>query len=230
VQIQRNVHAGCYRNAHAAADMGPYPIADGERSITDQYLLAIRAARRSIYLENQALPVVEIARALEEALKRGVQVVLLVPGEPEGYRPEWRKRPEGKALFDQLEALGKYENFTLTGIAGPTNPGGRAYVYVHAKIMLIDDAWATIGSCNLHANSLFGHSELNAAIWDADTVRALRRKLLMEHLGEDTEPLTDSEAMQHYRRIARENAAKWQAGNFDWRGIACSLNPETYGL
>jgi cardiolipin synthase len=229
VQVQRNIHAGCYRNAHAAPDISPYPIANGERSITDQYLLAIKAARRSIYLENQALPVVEIARELEEALKRGVHVVLLVPGKPEGYRPEWRQRPEGKALFDQLEALGRYENFTFTAIAGPTNSGGRVYVYVHAKIMLVDDAWATIGSCNLHANSLFGHSELNAAIWDADAVRALRCQLLLEHLGEDTQHLTDSQAMQRYQHIARENAAKWQVGDFDWQGIACNLNSATYG-
>jgi len=223
------VHAGCYRDPHAAPDSSPYPIADGERSITDQYLLAIKAARRSIYLENQALPVPEITSELEQALKRGVHVVLLVPSEPEEYLSEWRLRPERKAIFEQLEALVRYENFTLTGISGQTRSGGRAYVYVHAKIMLVDDAWATIGSCNLHSNSLFGHSEMNAAVWDRDVVQALRCQLLLEHLGQDTQHLDSSSAMQLYQRIARENTARWRAGDFDWQGLACSLNPTTYG-
>ena len=229
VQIQRNIHAGCYRDSRAAPNSLPYPIADGERSITDQYLVAIKAARRSIYLENQALPVPEITSELEQALKRGVHVVLLVPGVPEEYLSEWRRRPERKAIFDQLEALGRYENFTLTGIAGPTRLGDREYVYVHAKIMLVDDVWATIGSCNLHSNSLFGHSEMNAAVWDPEVVQALRCQLLLEHLGHDTQHLDDSLAMQLYQRIARENAARWEAGDFEWHGLACSLNPATYG-
>ncbi|WP_158905993.1 phosphatidylserine/phosphatidylglycerophosphate/cardiolipin synthase family protein [Burkholderia sp. L27(2015)] len=229
VQIQRNIHAGCYRDAHAAPDSPPYPIADGERSITDQYLVAIKAARRSIYLENQALPVPEITGELEQALKRGVHVVLLVPGVPEEYLSEWRRRPERKAFFDPLEALGRYENFTLTGIAGRTRFGDREYVYVHAKIMLVDDVWATIGSCNLHSNSLFGHSEMNATVWDPDVVQALRCQLLREHLGQDTQQLDDLSAMQLYQRIARENAARWEASDFEWQGLACSLNPATYG-
>jgi cardiolipin synthase len=229
VQIQRNIHADCYGDAHAAPDSEAYPIARGERSITDQYLLAIQAARRSIYLENQALPVPAIASALENALKRGVNVVLLVPGEPEEHVAQWRRRPESKTFFDQIEALGRYANFTLAGIAGPTRAGGRRYIYVHAKLMLLDDAWMTIGSCNLHANSLFGHSEMNATVWDPDAVRALRCQLFLEHLGEDTNHLDDVSALQLYQRIARQNDARWRAGDCNWSGLACSLNPEMYG-
>jgi len=229
VQIQRNVHAGCYGDPHAAPGSAAYYIVGGERSITHQYLLAINAARRTIYLENQALPVPEIAFALEDALQRGVQVVLLVPGEPEEYLGLWRQRPERKPFFDRLESLGQYQHFTLTGIAGQTQSGARAYVYVHAKIMLVDDEWATIGSCNLHANSLCGHSEMNAAVWDRDVVRALRCQLLLEHLGQDTGHLDDRSALQLYQRIANENGARWQAGNVDWQGLACSLDPATYG-
>ena len=229
VQIQRNVHAGCYGDPHAAPGSAAHYIVGGERSITHQYLLAINAARRTIYLENQALPVPEIALALEDALERGVQVVLLVSGEPEEYLGLWRQRPERKPFFDRLEALGQYEHFTLTGIAGQTQSGARAYVYVHAKIMLVDDEWATIGSCNLHANSLFGHSEMNATVWDRDVVRALRCQLLLEHLGQDTGHLDDRPALQLYQHIAYENAARWQAGNGGWQGLACSLDPVTYG-
>jgi phosphatidylserine/phosphatidylglycerophosphate/cardiolipin synthase-like enzyme len=171
-----------------------------------------------------------IAGALENALKRGVFVVLLVPGEPEPYVAQWRQNPERAAFFEQIEALGRHENFTLAALAGPTQTDGRRYVYVHAKLMLIDDVWATIGSCNLHANSLYGHSEMNASVWDSNAVKALRCQLFLEHLGQDTCHLDDRSAVQLYQSIAYRNDSRWRDGNDDWDGsIACSLKPQAYG-
>jgi cardiolipin synthase len=145
VQIQRNVHAGRYNDSHPTPGGLPYDIATGERTIFDQYNQAIYAARSSIYIENQALPIPEIAASLEKALKRGVDVVVLVPAEPEEYVRAARRNRDRKGFFAHIEALGDYENFTLVGIAGPNGQGGCSNIYVHAKIMLVDDAWATIG-------------------------------------------------------------------------------------
>jgi phosphatidylserine/phosphatidylglycerophosphate/cardiolipin synthase-like enzyme len=229
VQIQRNVHAGRYRERHATPAGLPYDIEAGERSITGQYLVAIKAARESIYIENQALPVPAIAYEIEQALKRGVQVVLLVPGEPEDHIGMWRKEAGRRPFFEQIEKLGQYDTFTLAGIAAPTRDGERSHVYVHAKIMLVDDEWATIGSCNLHANSLFGHSEMNAAIWDPAWVSALRCELLREHLDEDTAQMNSSTALQRFRQIARDNDARRQVGKRDWQGLAFDIDPRQYG-
>src|SRR6476619_7525750 len=93
-------------------------------------------------------------------LKRRVEVVILVPADPETHVRAARRNPERKPLFHQVAALGRYERFALVGIAANNATGGRNNIYVHGKIMLIDDAWATIGSCNLHANSLFGSTEM----------------------------------------------------------------------
>jgi hypothetical protein len=41
----------------------------GERTIFDQYLHAIGAAKEAIYIENQAIPIPPVADAIEEALK-----------------------------------------------------------------------------------------------------------------------------------------------------------------
>ena len=117
VQIQRTVHAGCYSDGQPTPGGQMYDIAGGERSIFDQYKQAIDAARSSIYIENQALPVPEIAVRLEQALKRGVDVVILVPAEPEDYVRAARLNPARKGFFDQLGALGQYEKFELVGIA-----------------------------------------------------------------------------------------------------------------
>jgi phosphatidylserine/phosphatidylglycerophosphate/cardiolipin synthase-like enzyme len=229
VQIQRMVHAGRYSDAHPSPEALPYDVASGERSILAQYHQAIGAARGSIYIENQAIPIPEVAASLEQALKRGVEIVLLVPADPEEGVRAARKNPQRKALFDCLVALGRYQNFTLVGIAGPNAQASRSNVYVHAKIMLIDDAWATIGSCNLHHNSLTGHSEMNASIWDAEVTRSLRCELLAEHLGRDTTGIDDRAALRLYREIARANRRRRDANDFRWQGLAFSLDPAMYG-
>jgi phosphatidylserine/phosphatidylglycerophosphate/cardiolipin synthase-like enzyme len=164
-----------------------------------------------------------------EALVRGVQIVVLLPADPDEWVKAARGRPERKDFFDKFAALGRFDNFSLVGIASNDAEGTRASIYVHAKLMLVDDAWATIGSCNLHRNSLFGHTELNAAFWDPEHVRSLRCRLLAEHLGCDTGHLDDREALMLYRRIAVENARKRQLGRNDWDGLAFRLDPAAYG-
>ena len=86
-----------------------------------------------------------------------------------------------------------------------------------------------IGSCNLHAFSLTGNTEMNAAIWDPKVVRALRCELLAEHLDRDTAGIDDRAALRLYGEIARENRRRREAGDRKWQGLAFSLDPSTYG-
>ena len=48
---------------------------------------------------------------------------------------------------------------------------------------------------------------MNVSVWDADFVRALRGKLLDEHLAADTRGITMRAAMALYRDTALANAA-----------------------
>jgi phosphatidylserine/phosphatidylglycerophosphate/cardiolipin synthase-like enzyme len=230
-QIQRNLHAGLYRDGHPTPGGEAYDIAAGERTIFEQYRRAIDAARRTIYIENQAVPTPAIARGIEAALRRGVDVVALVPAEPEGHVRQGRRDPdpEWRAFFAQIAALGRYENFTLAGIAARDGLGSRRNVYVHGKAMLIDDDWATIGSCNLHWHSMNGNSEMNVSFRDPATVKALRCQLLAEHLDRDTAHLDDRAALRLYREVAKENRRKRDSGDVDWQGLAFRLDPARYG-
>jgi cardiolipin synthase len=229
VQIQRNIHSERYTDGRASPDFVPYNIYAGERTIFDQYLIAINASREAIYIENQAIPIPPIAATLEHALRRGVDVVVLVPAEPQDHIRAARRNRDRQLLFDQVARLGTYEHFSLVGIGARNVDGGRSNIYVHSKIMLIDDAWATIGSCNLHSNSLFGHSEMNASIWDDAIVRDLRCALLSEHLGQDTGHLDARAALRLYRDIAERNRRRRDAGDSNWQGLACRLDPACYG-
>jgi cardiolipin synthase A/B len=176
-------------------------------------------------MENQYVDVPEIVDCLHQALKRGVDVVLLMPAEPDvGLQIS----PERRALLKARSELGSYEGFMLAGIAGLGADGRRKPVYVHAKLMLVDDQWATVGSCNLHRFSLFGNGEMNVAFSDPDTVRAFRCELLREHLDQDTFGMDDRRALHLFRKIARENRGKFDADEHAWQGLAFELDLATY--
>jgi phosphatidylserine/phosphatidylglycerophosphate/cardiolipin synthase-like enzyme len=227
VQIQRTVRRDRYRNGHAAPGGRPFEIESGELSIVDQYRQAIEAAERTIYVEDQAIGSPEIVDRLHGALERGVDVTFLVPIDVNQEMAAGRDRAESKAFFDSLGALGDHEHFLLAGIATHGSDATYQNVYVHAKIALIDDAWCTIGSANIGARSFYGDTELNASIWHADTVRALRVELLSEHLGRRTGELDDRKAFAHYREVARANTLRRERGE-KLVGMALALDPKTY--
>jgi cardiolipin synthase A/B len=204
-----------------------YPPARVERSILEQYQRAIDAARRTIYLQNQAIPMPEVARHLLAAVERGVDVVMLVPAIAEGYVYEARNDPQEAARFWGIEMLGQRDNFTLAGLS-ELHGGARRAAYVHAKMMVVDDVWATVGSCNLHPFSLAGHTEMNASIWDAAVARDLRCRLFAQHLGIDTASVDDRMALRQFRDIARSNRTRMENRAPDWQGLAFALSPETY--
>lgn len=229
VQIQRTVRRGHYTDRTATPGGVPHAIGDGDYSVLDQYLKAINAAERTIYIENQGFAAADIIEALHGALERGVDVVALVPVEPFDLMIAMRKMPKYDVLFERLAALGVHDNFMLAGIASIDNQGAPRNIYVHAKACLIDDHWVTIGSTNIGNRSFFGDTELNASIWDDEVVKALRTELLLEHLGADTGAMDDRAALAHYRDVARANAERRGKGA-TMEGLAFALDPATYAL
>jgi phosphatidylserine/phosphatidylglycerophosphate/cardiolipin synthase-like enzyme len=211
VQIQRTIHRNRYRNGQATPGGAPFDIATGERSNFDQYCAAITDARHWIYLEHQHVDVPEIIECLRQALRRGVEVVVVAPAAIE--------------LSEELKAFGAFETFMLAGLAGLGADGQRKPVWVHSKLMIVDGAWGTVGSCNLHRYSLFGNSELNAAFWDRQTARALLFELLREHLDTDVSGMDELAALRRFRAIAADNRKLLDACEPAWQGLAFSRIP-----
>ncbi len=229
VQIQRTVRRERYADGTPAPGARYFDIAGGEFSVADQYKRALETARRTIYIEDQAIGSPEVVERLLGALARGVEVVFLVPIDPNREMAAGRKRDNARAFWDALAALGESPHFTLAGIAANRPAGGYQHIYVHAKIALVDDTWATIGSCNIGNRSFYGDTELNASFWHGPTVRTLRVDLLREHLGADTADMDDVEALRLYARLARANADRYRAGE-RLEGLAVALDPATYAL
>jgi phosphatidylserine/phosphatidylglycerophosphate/cardiolipin synthase-like enzyme len=94
--------------------------------------------------------------------------------------------------------------------------------------MIVDDAWATVGSCNLHRYSLFGNSELNVAFAGEAPVRHLRDTLLGEHLGQGTTGMDGVSALRLLRQTALENARKQAVNDPAWQGLVHWIDPTTH--
>ena len=172
-QIQRTIHSGRYTNGHPSPNGSSFDIAGGETTILDQYVAAIAAATRTIYIENQYLNVSTVIDALSAASDRGVHVVAVLPPDPPSLP------------------------FPTRGLVERGLDGARQPVHVHSKLMLVDDEWATVGSCNLHRYSLYGNAELNVAFSDAGAVCSLRDALMEQHAGVSTHELSDVDRLAH---------------------------------
>lgn len=221
-QLQRTIHPGRYTDPHPTPEGTPFEIARGEYSNRDQYAAGIRAAREYVYLEHQAISVQEVLAELVAAIKRGVTVVLVVPT---GATLAEMSVSAGDMFGAERQALAQAPHFVLAGLAGREPGGVRHPVHLHSKLMIVDDCWATVGSCNLHLYSLQGNSELNVAFAEPEVVRALRTDLLREHIDQDTSTLDGRAALQQFGAVARRNARRREAEDHQWEGLAWAVDP-----
>lgn len=221
-QVSRTLQPGRYRQQAPPPGAPPFDPHAGESGIFYQYLAAIRAARRSVYLENQHPGEAHLLGALEDATARGVEVLLVVPGEPmaaiarekEDVRSFHRSGRQGPAprYLAEFEALGRLATsprFTLASLARAAGPD--AEIYTHAKLCVVDGQWLTCGSANLVDLSLHAdHSELNVSAWSPAVARGLLAELLAEHTGAPPDPGERDEAawLRQARAVALDNARR----------------------
>jgi cardiolipin synthase len=128
------------------------------RAIERAYLATIERAREDILIANAYfLPGGRFRAALRDAAARGVRVRLLLQGRVEYAIQHFAQR----ALYGQL-LDGGIEIFEYV----PS--------YLHAKVAVIDDQWATVGSSNIDPYSLLLAREANVVVYDATFGRQLR--------------------------------------------------------
>ena len=159
------------------------PIRDGEWSILESYLRALRGAERLVYLESQFLWSPEISFVLAEKLRRppsdDFRVIAVLPSHPNNGADDSRGQV-GLLIEADKEAGEDTTRFLACTLYQP-GPGGNP-VYVHSKAAIVDDAWLTIGSANLNEHSLFNDTEVNVVVRDPELAREVRLRLWEEHL------------------------------------------------
>lgn len=183
----------------------------GEFTVWASYLNAIKQASTYIYIEDQYfLPFdwppafsrsglardTDLVYQLGEAIKRGVRVFILTPSNAEDIGKGKSKYHRDLALnyLRLVKAAGALGQFVVASLSE-----GVTAIYVHSKVMIVDDEVVFIGSANFSQRSMTCDGEVQLAIIDSAELfaRDLRVALWSEHLGATVanDPVTAFTAM-----------------------------------
>ncbi|KAG8968175.1 Phospholipase D1 [Tulasnella sp. 425] len=133
--------------------------------------------------------------------------------------------PNDYISFFSLRGWGKLENNTMT----------TEQVYIHAKIMIVDDRVAIIGSANINERSMRGDrdSELACVVRDTDMIQSrmagkpfkvgrfahtLRIRLMREHVGIDTDAMYEADLMATDAKVKPEDVKSWDPDHEQVKG------------
>jgi len=167
------------------------------RQVEELFVATLSQAERTIYVENQYLTSRVVGRALSERLKqeKGPEIVIVGPRQPAGWLEEVTV---GLLRWQVVESLRASDGFGRLHIYYPMSSVARdVAVYVHAKLTVLDDDLVRVGSANIARRSMSIDTETDLAfVAKTDEqrarVRALRERLLAEHLGTDRAAVADA--------------------------------------
>ncbi len=191
--------------------LGGYPFApQGERSVARGYAKALALAERLIYVEDQYLWSPQVTATFVRALRRNPQLhlVAVLPHFPDqDGRVSMPPNLVGRQhLMTQLRraAPGRVAFYGIENDQGTP-------IYVHAKVCIVDDVWASVGSDNFNRRSWTHDSELAAAVCDPGYARSLRLTMIQEHL-EGAHDLELEDTFTAFANAARDLQAWYDAG------------------
>ena len=144
---------------------------EGSSTVKLMYIISIVSAVKSIYITNAYfLPDPDTLRALEGAVRRGVDVRVIVPGEKTDV-----------PIVRQASRL-QYEMLLRRGI--------RIFEYqptmMHAKTMVVDGIWTTIGSSNFDDRSFRLNDEVNVNVC-SEEIAGQMETMFMEDVARSVE-------------------------------------------
>ncbi|MBC7987261.1 MAG: phospholipase, partial [Sphingomonadaceae bacterium] len=158
------------------------------REIEALFVDMIARAERFVYAENQffASRVIGKAIAARLAEPEGPEFVIVNPKRVEGWLEEEVMTPARARL---MRALAEGDRHDRLRVYTPVSEGGND-IYVHSKIVVIDDVLLRVGSANMNNRSMGLDSECDLLLdahrdgndGAAARIAALRADLLAEHL------------------------------------------------
>jgi len=166
---------------------------EGSSTVKLMYIVSIVSAEKSIWISNAYfVPDPDTLRALEGAVRRGVDVRVIVPGE---HTDVPIVRSASRLYYERL-----------------LNHGIRVFEYqptmMHAKTMVVDGIWSTIGSSNFDDRSFRLNDEVNVNVYDEGIAAKLE-----EMFRED---LARSEEIKEYKWLRRPRFQKLREKIAGW--------------
>jgi cardiolipin synthase len=190
--------------------------------IERHYRMALRGARQRVVIANAYFfPGYRLIREMRRAAKRGVDVRLILQGQPDMAIV----RTAAELLYDHL-----------------LRAGVRIYEYcdrpLHGKVALMDEEWSTVGSSNLDPLSLSLNLEANVIIRDREFNEHLFERLshLMEHSCRQVEAPAPSrwDSLRVARSVVVFHLMRWFPTWAGWlpkhAPVITKLGPQAQGL
>ncbi|QDX25322.1 phospholipase [Sphingomonas suaedae] len=158
------------------------------------YLDLIASARRFIYAESQYFASRKIAEAIARRLAEpdGPEFVIVNPAHADGWLEQEAMDTARARLFQALKRRDPHDRLR---IYHPVTEAGDP-IYVHAKVLTVDDRLLRVGSSNFNNRSLGLDTECDVALAargedEARRIAAIRNGLIAEHLGTDSLTVAD---------------------------------------
>lgn len=152
-------------NAASGPQQAAFLIRDNIRHRNDilhAYLDAIASAQSEILIANAYfLPGVRFGRALQAAARRGVRITILLQGKTDHPLLRFAAQALYEVALEYGIRIFEYEKS-----------------FMHAKVAVIDSAWATVGSSNIDPFSLLLAKEANLVVRDPAFASRLRHSIL----------------------------------------------------
>ena len=174
------------------------PGRDEKREVQELLVRAIQSAERLIYIESQYLSSCAmrdaLIRRMRDRSRPKLEIVAILPRRPERFKEEISIGiPQAECLDIISKAAAKYgHSLGMFNVVArdEEDPDREAFVYIHSKLMIVDDRFMTVGSANFTNRSMSLDSELNLS-WEAgpddrvlrNAIKRARVRLLLEHVG-----------------------------------------------
>jgi phospholipase D1/2 len=153
---------------------------------------AIGQAKQTIYIENQYFSSYEIQTALECRMRQGgppLEIVLVLPQKSAGLKERISIGVYQAEILEGLTKLAKQTGHHL-GVyyqaAACCEDHKEVPVFIHAKVLAVDDRFLLVSSANLSNRSMGFDTELGLA-WESpeptESLRGARLELMAEHCG-----------------------------------------------
>lgn len=137
-------------------------------------------------------------------------------------RGEVLDRPSAEELERTLGLEVSVARLRTSGADADHNMAYRE-IYIHSKLMIIDDVFITVGSANLNQRSMSADSEINVAATGALYAADLRQRVFALHYGGDIKYSGDAkdlpDAFDSWNRRMNKNQDAQQAGTQQMTGF-----------
>lgn len=216
------------------------------------HLKLIRRAEKLIYIETQFLRKRRIVEALVRAgqTKPGLRLIVVVPAAPMEVAFDG-KRSRFERLGEHLQAHGARRLRRAFGrrvvLIAPLRPVphrpdhtgtearagayGAEMIFVHSKVMTVDDDAAIVGSANLNGRSLRWDMEVSLLLEGGKAPAALRRRLFAHWLPEDAPEAAFGldTAVEAWRKIAIDEVSRPPAQRRSFLAPYAAIHARRFG-